>query len=1489
LWLGCEERNEEVLLLNLRNAASIVFHFKPSFADSNRHPVARRACVEGIAYQVPDDLFDSNRVHENCRLVGWQFKVQNDSGRFEFGPAKVGDPGDNFAKARLSSVQIKRPRELQEFAAEAIELVGFLTDHGSKLFGLTPEFTNHLRRPPNPGQGVADFVGDRSRHLANLRQASGFGEFVLDALGERDVLNGQCRSSFRHRRGDHVPGARSIVRLRPSFRALAIESSVEQALEFGREPGRSQANVFGPGLEGTRTSSEESDRFLVDFAGPALSIDNQDSHSKAVDDRFELEVKRPRFGDGIHGLSIEAGVRYGKRDLTGNRASYGKVLVRKRILGRPPGKTQYAERPEVPSPQWDDQRRSDFRPAQFDLAGKLRMLVGVGKEHRLARFDRRAGNAVSMANLGAKRRRGIDPGPRRQRIVFAFVIAEKQGSARSMKPLGAKDERSLEKGIQTAKRRIIGKFEQRKDVRPRRGIKRHPDNYRFLNSSAIAESGSLPYTSCALKSQDRFPIWLFRAACLCIGAIGVAAAITIQPGRSRQAHSPEIPAKIDFNRDVRPILSKHCWPCHGTDKAALQATGGQSLDSFAGATKDRGGYQAIAPGNLAKSMLWQRIHAPEDSRMPPKTAPVDPLNEHQKAILKRWIEQGAEYRGHWAFERPTMPVLPTVRNSAWVRNPIDRFVLARLEEANLKPAAEASKEHLIRRLSLTLTGLPPTPGEVKAFLADRKPGAYERVVDRLLASPRYGEHQARYWLDAVRYADTHGLHIDNERAVYPYRDWVVRAYNQDLTFDKFTQYQLGGDLFREPTTEQMIATGYVRMNPTTAEGGVIEAEFLAKNTFDRLDTTATIFMGLTVGCAKCHDHKYDPISIKDYYRMYAFFNSTTDPVLDGNLKLHQPVMKAPDPDQDRELRRMKEGLDKIIARANRSEALTWLQANAHEPPAIGKWEISAGHGAADFDKAYDTDFGPEPGGATDSVAWKPIDLKDGVVRAQIVGKENAAAYLRATITTKSAAEYTLRLGSDDAIKVWLNGQLVHENKALRPVEANQDSAKVQTKAGSNEILIKVVNAGGNDGVFFGLNDDRSYRLSKAKETLANANAPSTGLSESLGAFLELGPESELAKVYRKQLSEYRKLEESVPFSYIVREMPKPRPTFVLKRGNYEMIGEPVDRNIPEIFGKWKEGRPRNRLGLAQWFLDPANPLTSRVTVNRVWQQHFGTGIVASPEDFGSRGEWPSHPELLDYLAVKFVKDGWSLKKLHKLIVTSAAFRQSSAVSAEKAQKDPGNRLISRGPRFRLDAEVVRDQALFLSGLLVEKPGGRGDKPYQPPGLWEAIAYPISDTARYTQDKGDALYRRSLYLFWKRTSPPPAMMIFDAPMRESCVVQRSRTNTPTQALVTLNETGFFESARTLAQRVLKAKADDAARLNYVFRAATGRAPDAKEVRVLRQLLSDRLAGYQKRPEDAKNLLSIGDAARDESLDPAIHAAWTLVCNAILNLDEVLTQH
>jgi hypothetical protein len=977
-----------------------------------------------------------------------------------------------------------------------------------------------------------------------------------------------------------------------------------------------------------------------------------------------------------------------------------------------------------------------------------------------------------------------------------------------------------------------------------------------------------------------------KAALLAFSAASFFGAVFVDAGPRPQSKSQ---AEVDSNRDVRPLLAQHCWPCHGQDKEALKKTGGVSLDSFAGATLNRGGVCSIVPGNPMKSEAVKRMESMDaDSQMPPKDSGIKRLTASEIEIIKTWIAQGAEYRAHWAFSPPKMPPIPDVKNPRWCRNEIDRFIRAKLEDKSLKPEPEADKRTLIRRATLTLTGLPPTPEEVNRFVADRRPDAYERVVDRLLASPRFGENQAHYWLDAVRYADTHGLHIDNERSIFPYRDWVVRAFNQDLPYNKFALWQLAGDLLPNPTLDQKIATGYIRLNPTTNEGGAIEAEFLAKNTFDRVDTTATVFLGLTLQCAKCHDHKYDPFTQKDYYRMYAYFNSTADTPLDGNLRLHEPVMKAPTPEQAAELALLDKRIKLLGDSTSLEAARTWARSATEKLPNLSGWEIAGPYVAKDFDSAFASNFGPEPGG-TASPSWRPIKFDLEKLQPSLVGKDNAAIYLRNTLTVEAPSKIELRLGSDDAIRVWLNDKLVHENKVRRALTANADKVSVDLKPGVNHLLIKIVNESGEDGAYVGIGGPEAQRFARARELAAAKNLTPAESDQLREAYLELGPATSAAARFRKLASERAAKDSLVPMTYVAKELPMARATFVLRRGQYDLPGEPVDRAIPQVFGALPDAKNNNRLGLAEWITSRNNPLAARVIVNRIWQQHFGAGLVKSSEDFGSRGDWPSHPVLLDYLSCRFVNEGWSIKKLTRLIVTSAAFRQSSASAPAKRLRDPENTFVSRGPRFRLDAEVIRDTGLYVSGLLAEKPGGHADKPYQPPGLWEIIAYPISDTAKYKQDHGEGLYRRSLYMFWKRTSPPPAMLLFDAPMRESCVVRRSRTNTPTQALAALNETGFFEDARAMAERVLKAKPGDESRINYAFRLATGRPPTAQEAKVVASFLSDARKRYSADPAAAEKTLAIGESPRDKSLPATEQASWALVCNLMLNLDETLTQH
>ncbi len=839
-----------------------------------------------------------------------------------------------------------------------------------------------------------------------------------------------------------------------------------------------------------------------------------------------------------------------------------------------------------------------------------------------------------------------------------------------------------------------------------------------------------------------------------LGFAGVAVsvlAVALTPA-AKPSRPPKTPAapKISFNRDVRPLLSEHCYRCHGPSARDGQA--GLRLDDAKNATRDRGGHFDIDPGHADKSMVIGRITTDvEAMQMPPKASGVKPLTKAEAEIIKAWINQGATYEKHWAFVPPVQSPVPNVKDAKWERNFIDAFVLQRLEAEGLKPSPEADRATLLRRASLTLTGLPPTPAEIEMFLHDSRKDAYERAVDRLMSSPRYGEHQARYWLDAVRYSDTHGMHFDNERAVFPYRDWVVRAMNDDLPYDKFSLYQLAGDLLPNPTTDMKIATAYVRLNPTSNEGGAIEAEFLVKNTFDRVDTTSTVFLGLTAGCAKCHDHKYDPIRQQDYYQLFAFFNSTADTPFDGNLTAPPPAIKLPTDDERRRLDTLTRQVQAEVAACPIDAVKTWIDAN-RTPPSKQK-----------------------PGPIQDAIA------------------------------------------------------------ALDKIKSETD------------------------------------RTSQARQL-----------------YLDQGPVTDVTRTYRTSKASAESLDKSIPSCLVAQELPQPRPAFVLRRGEYTLPTTPVTRDIPAVFGAL--GNPKaNRLDLARWITSPQNPLFARVIVNRVWQQHFGTGLVKTSEDFGIQGDWPSHPELLDTLAVRFIEDGYSLKKLNRLIVTSAAFRQSSASTALNRLKDPENRLVSRGPRFRLDAEVIRDQALYTGGLLREKSGGRGFRPYQPAGLWEDVAYPDSDTGKYKMDVTPEIWRRSLYLFWKRTSPHPVMLAFDAPSRESCVVRRSRTNTPLQSLAAMNEPGFLEAARVFGERIVATEKSTPDRLRFAFETAVCRAPTAAEQKVLLAAANRYLDHYRADPDEAEALRHVGIYPRRNELPAPEVAAWMLIGSTLINLDEFLTQH
>ena len=945
---------------------------------------------------------------------------------------------------------------------------------------------------------------------------------------------------------------------------------------------------------------------------------------------------------------------------------------------------------------------------------------------------------------------------------------------------------------------------------------------------------------------------------------------------------------VNFGRDVRPIISQHCFKCHGPD--AAKAAAGLRLDSFEGATKALGDGAAVVAGDPSHSLMLHRAEAKDlGSRMPPADSGVPPLSPSDIAVLRAWIASGAKYETHWAFVPPEMPAAPKVSDPKWCRNLIDDFVLAKLDPAGLSPEPEADRNTLALRAAETLTGLPPTQAELNTFRGDQKPGAYERYVDRLMAKPAYGEEEARLWLDAVRYADTHGLQLDNERTVFPYRDWVVQAFNRDLPFDQFTKWQLAGDLLPMPTTEQLVATGYVRMNLTSNEGGAIPEEFLARNTFDRVDTTSTVFLGLTVGCARCHDHKYDPIKQRDYYGLYAFFDSTTDAPLDGNIALPPPVIRAATKQQELELAVMRATLERYRQAVNPKNAAAWLGEHHPPLPKTREWQISPVYVKASFDEAFDTPGPGEPGQPA-PVAWKPLKFEVGKDNPNLIGKDNAAVYVRGILTSPERRALKLGVSSDDGIRIWLNGKLIHSHKIGRGLNEGIDRVQADLLAGDNELVAKLVNGTSIDGLNIRLGGPVDTRIDLALSAFAKAPNSPSAQAEVVSTFLDAGPDSSDAIGYRKQIKEKADLAASIPMTLIAQEMPKPRPTFILQRGQYDQPGDHVERLIPPAVGVLPTGAPNNRLGFADWITSPLNPLVARVFVNRLWQQHFGTAIVKTVEDFGTQGEWPLNQPLLDYLAVSFVKNGWSVKKLNRLIVTSAAFRQSSRITLAKLARDPENRLISRGPRFRLDAELIRDKApLATGGLLVTQEGGRGFKPYQPDGLWEGSSDPASETHFYKRDHDKSIYRRSMYLFWKRTSPPPVMTTFDAPLRDTCTVRRSSTNTPLQALTVMNEPAFLEASRAMAYRILRAKGTDGEHLRRACDWALGRPMKASDVSVLEAALNRYRKLYAANPAAAKKLLTIGDWPQNPEVPASEEAAWMLVCSTLMNTDEFITLH
>lgn len=978
--------------------------------------------------------------------------------------------------------------------------------------------------------------------------------------------------------------------------------------------------------------------------------------------------------------------------------------------------------------------------------------------------------------------------------------------------------------------------------------------------------------------------------------------------------------EVGYNRQIRPLLSDRCFQCHGPDEGHREA--GLRLDDRDAATSESdSGFTAIAPGNLSDSELIARITSSDPDLMMPPPESGKSLNSDEIALLQQWVEQGAEYQPHWAFVAPARPEPRPVDRRDWVQNPIDEFVLAKLEEHGLASSPEADRVTLLRRLTLDLIGLPPTVAEIKAFLADSSPEAYERAVDRLLASPRFGEHAARYWLDAVRYGDTHGLHLDNYREMWPYRDWVIRAFNDNLPWDQFTIMQVAGDMLPGATLDDKIASGFNRCHVTTNEGGSIAEEVYVRNVVDRVSTTGTVFLGLTMGCAVCHDHKFDPISSRDFYSTFAFFNNLDAKPLDGNKADHAPTVKAPSPQQASELASLKEQLkqveDKLASAWPEIEGMQqdWEAASNSEGSKDSKPEVSLGTWSsvgpfrADVRYLYSKQHGPEgkPFDANqefttsdgEALRWKPQpDWGDGKVHDNL-SQKTSATFLHRTLKANRDQTVTIGLGTDDGVKVYLNGKRIFQSDAPRSVTPDQDKLGLELKQGDNHLIMKIVNHAGRCGFCFTapvLNDQTPSDVidilaTDSSERTAEQNARLQQFyRRHVCEHAEVQAAVEAVKSLGKKIVE---LEGQIPTTLVMKELAKPREAFVLLRGQYDSPDKelgPLARAVPSFLPPLPEGAPNNRLGFAQWLVAPEHPLMARVTVNRFWQQFFGTGIVETSDDFGSQGAWPSHPELLDWLAVDFRENGWDVKRLAKQIVMSNTYRQSSKSSPDLESADPQNRLLARGPRFRLDAEVIRDQALVVSGLLYNELGGPGVKPPQPDGLWKAVAYSSSNTSRFKPDTGrKKVHRRSIYTFFKRTAPPPQLSTLDAPSRESCVVRRERTNTPMAALMLLNDPQYVEAARKLAERaMLNTAAEPTEVAHNMLQLATLREPTDEGLQRLVTLYGESLQRYQSDEDAVNKLLGIGEAPVSNEIDRAELAAWTLAANVVLNLDEVLNK-
>jgi hypothetical protein len=964
------------------------------------------------------------------------------------------------------------------------------------------------------------------------------------------------------------------------------------------------------------------------------------------------------------------------------------------------------------------------------------------------------------------------------------------------------------------------------------------------------------------------------------------------------------PAKNDaivFNRDIRPILSNYCFYCHGPDEKKRK--GGLRLDSFEGATAPRKKLPAITPGNLEKSELIHRITtADEDDMMPPPDSGKK-LTDAQKATLRRWIEQGAKYQKHWSFEPIADVTPPAVQDSTWARNPIDHFILAKLQSRGLTPSPEADRHTLIRRVYLDLVGLLPTPDEVDAFVNDPSPDAYEKLVDRLLASPHYGERWARHWLDQARYADSNGYSIDSPRTMWPYRDWVIKALNDDMPFDQFTIEQLAGDLLEKPTESQLVATGFHRNTLINQEGGTDPEQFRVEAAVDRTNTTGAVWLGLTVGCAQCHTHKFDPITHKEYYQLYAFFNS------DADRNTAEPTLRLSVPQQKENLAELRKQLadarrdladyDKRPKTTSAPGVVVGWKPTQWTPVAPGNYKSQSGAELKKLDDGSVLAAGKNPDEELYQITINPPIAKVTAIRVDALtdaslpkngpGRAKNGNFVlhefRVIDSGGGAREFADALadfeqanyGVDNAIDGRLDTGWAINTSGAGAMNVARTAVFVFKKPAefknAEPLLVELQSAPG----------PRGYAIGRFRLSVTDDPRPNLGDKDPT-RFTPDPAREPLAKRVKEAESDIKRLEDQAPTAMIMRRLAEPRPTFIHLRGDFLRHGDPVQPAALQVLHPFKPSSPvPTRLDLAKWLVDPANPLTPRVTVNRIWMRYFGNGLVETENDFGAQGSAPTHAELLDRLSKEFIHRGWSMKAMHRLIVTSATYRQVSIARPELTRADPLNKLLGRQNRLRVEAEIIRDVSLAAGGLLVPKIGGPSVYPPQPEGVYAFTQV----KQRWPTSTGEDRYRRGLYTFVYRSSPYPALTTFDVPRPDVTCTRRLRSNTPLQSLTLANSEAQFEMAQGLARRILsdQSLADDPARITQAFRLCLARTPDATEIQQLDTFLRDQQTGFAA---DVKGAKEVAPKSLPPEIAPARAAAWTALARVLLNLDEFVTR-